>query len=345
MLHRTWPVPGPDMRLACNLSGIGDSYMHLQLLSSATQRRRSGRAGVLRGLLWIAALQMLTPAASCAAGQSLDLGYAAVLRAADGLSGLDHGWRTRGVAVDRAFDRHVMPQVDALDGLSTQELGVLLRATHVAAVASKQPRYSDIALRIGMQLRAQGAVQPADIRAGALIAMISRDGASLTPSSPWAPAFNGAPMPTLPETRRDFEYWTLAADAASYRTAIADTAALRIVVIAHPACGFTRAVADAARADPELGRMLSGTGALWLSPQDGTLDPRIFTDWGARHPDLPIRIVARQSGFPEFGYWGTPTFYILRDGKVAARVVGWPAGGNKAALHKAFADAGIATGP
>lgn len=319
--------------------------MHLQLLNAAKRHQRIGRASVLRGLLWIAALQMLSPAASCAAGQSLDTGYAAVLRVVDRLSGPSHGWRERGVEVDRAFDTHVMHHVDALPALSTQELGVLLRATHAAAVASKQPRYSEIALRIGMQLRAQGALQPADIRDGAIIAMISRDGAALTPSSPWASAFKGIRLPRLPDHGQDFEYWTAATDGASYLTAIADMASLEVVVIAHPACGFTRAAADAAHADPELRRMLSGSLALWLSPQDGTLDPRIFTDWSERHPDLPIRIVARQSGFPEFRYWGTPTFYILRDGKVAARVVGWPRGGNKAALQKAFADAGIPAVP
>ena len=117
--------------------------------------------------------------------------------------------------------------------------------------------------------------------------------------------------------------------------------ALNIIVIAHPTCGFTRAVADAVRADPELLRMLSSSRTLWLSPQDGTLDPGIFTDWSERHPALPIHIAARQSDFPDLGYWGTPTFYILRDGNVVARVVGWPRGGNKAALLQAFAEAGI----
>ncbi len=319
--------------------------MHFQLLSPATRRRRSGRAGVLRGLLWVAALQMPATDASCATAHPLDPGYEAVLRVVDRLSGPSHDWRQRGVAVDRVYDTHVMHHVNAMPEVSTRALGVMLRATHAAAVASKHPRYSDIALRIGMQLRAQGALQPADIRAGAIIAMISRDAAALTASSPWAPAFNGVPLARLPETAREFEYWTAAPDGASYLTAIADMASLKIVVIAHPACGFTRAAAAATRADPELRQMLSGSRALWLAPQDGTLDPRIFSAWSARHPGLPIHPVSRQTGFPDVGYWGTPTFYILRDGKVAARVVGWPAGGNKAALQKAFADAGTAAVP
>ncbi|MEG0184915.1 MAG: hypothetical protein RR704_15865 [Stenotrophomonas sp.] len=237
---------------------------------------------------------------------------------------------------------HAMHHLDALSALCTQDLRMLLRATHAAAVASKHSRYSGIAQRIGMQLKGRGALQSADIRDGARIAMISRDGSALTSGSMWSSAFNGARPPTLPKATADVDYWTPDPDGAGYGKATAEIASLDILVIAHPTCGFTRAAADAAQTDPELRSMLSGRRALWLSPQDGTLDPRVFIDWRERHPDLPIHIVGRQSGFPELGYWGTPTFYILRDGKVVARVVGWPSGGNKAALQKAFADAGIA---
>lgn len=323
------------------MRGINGTHMHVQLLIAALRRPRV----MMRGLLPVATTLAMILSSPCAAGVSLEEGYATVQGTWESLSGPDHDWRERGAQVDRAFDTGVLPHTATLSRLSTPDLRVLLRATHAAAVAGKQPHYSAIALRVGVELRKRGELQPADARAGATIAVLSRDAAALAPVSPWRAAFNGRPVPRWPRVTKPFEYWTPSADGASFRAAHADMAALKIIVIAHPACGFTRAVAEAARADPDVLRILSGSRALWLSPQDGTLDLRIFTDWAERHPDLPIQVVARQTDFADFGYWGTPTFYILRDGRVAARVVGWPRGGNKAALQKAFADAGIAAEP
>ncbi|HCR32254.1 MAG TPA: hypothetical protein DIV57_02635 [Stenotrophomonas sp.] len=311
--------------------------MHVQLLIMALRLPRT----VMRGFLPVATMLAVILSFPCAAGESLEEGHAIVQRTWERLSGPDHDWRERGAQVDRVFDTSVLPHTGTLSSLAASDLRVLLRATHAAAVASKQPRYSTIALRVGLELRRRGELHPADARAGAAIAMLSRDATALTPASPWLAAFNGRPVPRFPDVIRPLEYWTPGPDGESFSSAQADQASLDIIVIAHPACGFTRAAAEAARTDPELMRVLSGPRALWLSPQEGTLDPRIFRDWNDRHFDLPIHIVARQSGFSEVGYWGTPTFYTLRDGGVVARVVGWPRGGNKAMLTKAIADAAV----
>ncbi len=316
--------------------------MHVQLLIAVMRHPRIGHAMVLRASLWtVAVLYAATRAWPCMAGETLEEGYAAVLHAMDRLSGPDHAWHDRGNQVEYTFQAHVLPHARALPALSTQDLRLLLRAIHATTRATRQPDHSGLAMRVGLQLRARGALLAADMREGAAIAVISRDRSALKPSSPWAPAFGGHPLPQMPEAVQRFEYWMPSPDGAAYSSGVADMASLDIVVIAHPACGFTRAVADAARVDPQLLQMPSGVRSLWLSPQDGTLDTRIFTNWSKRHPDLPIRIAARQSAFPAFDYWGTPTFYVLRDGEVAARVVGWPRDGNKTALVQAFAKAGI----
>lgn len=314
--------------------------MHIQLLT--TTRWHPGRGGIA-GLLicLLATLPAAVLAAPGPACDGLDEGYAAVLRSVDGLSGPDHDWRDRAAQVEQVFDAHVQPQVPMMPTLCTGELRTLLQATRAAATAIKTPRYSALALAVGERLRERGALLPADIRDGAAIAMTTRDGYSLKASSPWSPAFAGRPLPQLPEGIRPFEYWTPLPGTGGYGRAVADMRSLDVVVISHPGCGFSRAAVDAAMQDPALHGLLSGARALWISPQDGTLDPRIFVDWAENHPQFPIHIVARQSGFPRFGYWGTPTFYILRDGKVAARVVGWPRDGNRAALLQAFSDAGI----
>lgn len=329
------------MRLPCDVRGIDDAHMHVQLLTRTPCSPRSA----IGGRRWVGLLLALLLATPCAASEPLDEGHAALLQTIDHLSGPTHHWHERAARVDRAFDTYLLPQLGVLSERSTQDLRVLLQALHAAAVAVKQPRYSTLALRVGAELRARGALQPADTRVGAIIAMLTRDARALSPTSPWVPAFNGRPLPQLPDTARAFEYWMPGPEAGGIHTATAQMAELDIIVIAHPTCGFTRAAADAANADPELLQMLSGRRTLWLSPQDGTLDTGIFSDWSERHSELPIHIVARQSDFPDIGYWGTPTFYILRDGSVVARVVGWPRGGNKAALQQALGAAGISAVP
>jgi hypothetical protein len=315
--------------------------MHIQLLTTTHWHPPLGRGGIVRLLFCLLAMPAALLAAPGHVSPDLEEGYAAVLRSADGFPGPDHDWRARAAHVEKVFNARVQPQVASMHTLSTGELRTLLQATRAAATAIKTPRYSALALAAGERLRERGALLPADIRDGAAIAMITRDGYSLTPSSPWSPAFAGRPLPRLPEGIRPFEYWTPLPGTGSYGRAVADMRSLDVVVISHPGCGFSRAAVDAAKQDPALHGLLSGARALWISPQDGTLDPEVFIDWTANHPDFPIHVVARQSGFAGFGYWGTPTFYILRDGKVTARVVGWPRDGNRAALLQAFSEAGI----
>lgn len=109
-----------------------------------------------------------------------------------------------------------------------------------------------------------------------------------------------------------------------------DLRKLDLVVVGHPLCHFTqRAVFDISKQ-----RALEAVtkGALWILPQDGHLDPSLLSPWNVSHPEQAMALVYRESAWPGFGYWGTPTFYFLKNGSVVRSVVGWPSGGNGKAL-------------
>ncbi|HEV2538939.1 MAG TPA: hypothetical protein VGU03_04460 [Frateuria sp.] len=104
----------------------------------------------------------------------------------------------------------------------------------------------------------------------------------------------------------------------------------RLVIVGHPLCHFTqRAVSDISN-NNKLKQVT--TGALWILPQDGTLDPTVIAQWNATHPAQPMAIAYLESKWPGFSYWGTPTFYFLKNGAVIRSVIGWPSNGNAGAL-------------
>jgi hypothetical protein len=109
-----------------------------------------------------------------------------------------------------------------------------------------------------------------------------------------------------------------------------DLRKLSLVVVGHPLCHFTqRAVFDISR-EGELEAVTKG--ALWVLPQDGNLDSALLSQWNASHPGQAMAAVYLESSWPGFSYWGTPTFYFLKNGAVERSVIGWPSGGNGKAL-------------
>lgn len=104
-----------------------------------------------------------------------------------------------------------------------------------------------------------------------------------------------------------------------------------ILVIGHPMCHFSQDAARDIQSDPVLHDMLRTHGK-WLSPPDGKLNFTVFQQWNHEHPDQTMSIAYRMSEWPLVDYWGTPTFYFLREGKVVDKVTGWPKEGNREAL-------------
>lgn len=113
-----------------------------------------------------------------------------------------------------------------------------------------------------------------------------------------------------------------------------------IVIIWHPKCHFsTRALADI-RSDKELASIIFPR-AKWVAPAGTHLDFTSIQSWNASNSDVSVTIAHRQKEWPMIDYWGSPSFYFIKDGKVGARVVGWPREGRKAEVLAAAKAVGI----
>lgn len=114
----------------------------------------------------------------------------------------------------------------------------------------------------------------------------------------------------------------------------------RVVVISHPKCHFSaRAVADIERSPVLLG--IFQEHSTWITPQDGDIDVPNLAAWNHAHKIPPTAVTYRQSEWPMFHNWATPTFYFFKDGKLVREVSGWPPGGNEEALRAALREVGL----
>ncbi|MGH8194651.1 MAG: hypothetical protein ACREQ8_09660 [Woeseiaceae bacterium] len=96
-----------------------------------------------------------------------------------------------------------------------------------------------------------------------------------------------------------------------------------VLVIGHPQCHFSQDAVAAIAADPELSRAMSAA-AIWLADPFTSLTDGVIEGWNREHPAYAYRYVEYQSDWPEVNYWGTPTFYFMKDGRLIKKVVGWP---------------------
>lgn len=118
------------------------------------------------------------------------------------------------------------------------------------------------------------------------------------------------------------------------------TSSAHVVVISHPKCHFSRnAVADIERSDTLL--PIFQAHSIWITPQDGNIDVASLAAWNQAHRIPPTAVSYRQSEWPMFHNWATPTFYFFKDGKLVREVSGWPANGNHEALNAALREVGL----
>ncbi len=101
----------------------------------------------------------------------------------------------------------------------------------------------------------------------------------------------------------------------------------QILIVASPLCHFTQNVVRDLVRHPGLWRTLTAN-ALWLAPQDGRLHASAFRSWNKAIPRAGMVLAYKASQWPMIDYWGTPTFYFIRHGKVVDQVVGWPEEGH-----------------
>lgn len=134
------------------------------------------------------------------------------------------------------------------------------------------------------------------------------------PIVPLASAPSDDPRTVLRFINRDF---------ALERQAIDLRSSPKVLVIGHPSCHFSKSAVSAIAADPQLSKAMS-TAAIWLTGPFSSLTDGVIAQWNRQHPAYSYRYVEFKSDWSEVNYWGTPSFYFIKDGQLVKKVVGWP---------------------
>jgi hypothetical protein len=137
--------------------------------------------------------------------------------------------------------------------------------------------------------------------------------------------------------------WRVEDDGASVvRRSVAVDTVVQVVIVGSPWCGFSRKAVAAIEGDPALAERVR-TQAIWIIPQGIVPDFSEIAAWNRDHPVARMVLVHARREWPQIPTWETPGFYVLRDGAVAASLLGWPdaaqAGRLRALLASADADA------
>lgn len=99
---------------------------------------------------------------------------------------------------------------------------------------------------------------------------------------------------------------------------------IKVIVSVHPECGFSRdAMKDVAKSNDLRKELAQKT--LWISRQWTTSDLEAIIKWNEKHSATEIVIAYRDEEWPDFvSFHRTPVFYVLNDGSLVHRIVGWP---------------------
>ncbi|WP_130617442.1 hypothetical protein [Dyella amyloliquefaciens] len=114
----------------------------------------------------------------------------------------------------------------------------------------------------------------------------------------------------------------------------------QIVVVSHPNCHFSRNASDAIERSDVLLPIFQAHST-WITPQDGFIKITSLARWNQASKLPPTAVAYRQSEWPMFKNWATPTFYFFKGGKLVREVSGWPPEGNEEALKAAMREVGL----
>lgn len=116
------------------------------------------------------------------------------------------------------------------------------------------------------------------------------------------------------------------------RRAAPPSAGTELVMVVGAGCGFSRAALAALRSDPVLLARLRQANVKLLTPPRSPIPFGYIAEWNAANPTLPLRVAYDSKEWGVIAEASTPEFFLLKDGKLAGHVVGWPEGGNVPAL-------------
>lgn len=234
-----------------------------------------------------------------------------------------------------------------LEKQSANDTELLFRAAHATEFYSHQFQLVEDMRADLKQLERSGAATRADYADMYRSLIDVRDFDSARAYFATHPSNGLAPLPvigSIPVHTTD-KLTHLVVDSAQHslrHEAFHPSLAPHILVIGHPLCHFTRQAVEDIETNPAT-KHLFAAHARWLAPQDGRIpeDFQVFISWNTLHPDEAMSFAYRESDWPLLDTWATPTFYFIKDGKVAAKLAGWPDEGNIPALTDAARKIGL----
>ncbi|WP_159016678.1 hypothetical protein [Cognatiluteimonas profundi] len=232
------------------------------------------------------------------------------------------------------FDQAATPS--KLAHLNDDDVALLYRAAEVAEFYLEEPAYLNDMEDTLQELESRKAATE-DQRAAFFRALIGlRRFQTAAEYFGAHPSIRVEAVPKVAPLEKDLKQpivYAVTKDAHSLRPEYVDVArGIHLIVVSHPLCAFSRRAMSVMASDAELRPVLQYT--TWLAPVDQRLNLDVVSAWNAQHSDTPVVIARRRSDWPMFDEWGTPHFYLFRDGRMIGDFAGWPLEGNRGNREK-----------
>jgi len=238
--------------------------------------------------------------------------------------------RDRGKAISDLYENLFRPRLgdSGLRLASSADLDRMLRFAHTVAFYSREPRHLADMQQVLSELESRGAASDGQrkLMYEALVGHRRFDEARLYRSR--HPTLDVEPLPDLGRALPPSadEVLVYDPDPVEFRLSprrLDIARGVRIVIVGHPACGFSRAAARFASTRPDVARSLH-KHAVWITPVGMRLYFEEIQVWNRECPQFRTFITRHRDDWPMIAEWATPQFYLLRDGKVVDHLAGWP---------------------
>lgn len=100
---------------------------------------------------------------------------------------------------------------------------------------------------------------------------------------------------------------------------------VKILLVAHPNCHFSNNAIKDISSNQNLMKTLLKYLIL-IVPQSRNFYPEEIYTWNKNNQNFPMYISHIDKEFNMIDYWGTPSFYFIKNGILISTMVGWPRG-------------------
>jgi hypothetical protein len=241
------------------------------------------------------------------------------------------------------YQRELKPALAVADGCSKGCLDGVFESLATVSFYTKSPDAVSDQEKVFLKIAARGTPptwQLRQMRASYVLAREFDKARGLEKSLPAGsfdslPEIVGAPRGTGPRIYRIEHGGNI------FRVDRAALEGARIVIVAHPLCGFSRKAMAAIEADHRLMAAMADRTILVAAPK-GALEVSEFLRWNRSHPSFPMHPIHAVSDWPGVDDWGsTPIFYFMRDGKLVDKLYGWQTAESKEGLRAGLMRLGL----